>query len=92
MRNDILERKIARIIAAIAEERSISEEQALDFFYSTDTYRQLVDSETGLRLMSDGYILEDVRQASANNGHAGRVTLPAKEEVKAKKPVIEEEF
>ena len=76
MRNDILERKIARIIAAIAEERSIPEEQALDFFYSTDTYRQLVDSETGLRLMSDGYILEDVRQALANNGHAGRVTLP----------------
>lgn len=65
MRNDILERKIARIIAAIAEERAISEEQALDFFYSTDTYRQLVDSDTGLRLMSDGYILEDIRQGSA---------------------------
>ena len=71
MRNDIFERKIARIIMAIAEEQDISEEQALDFFYSTDTYRQLADSDTGLRLMSDGYILEDIRQGSAGRRSRG---------------------
>ena len=62
MRDDVLERKIARLILAIAEERGVSEETASDLFYTTETYRQLVDPATGLRLMSDGYILEDLRQ------------------------------
>lgn len=62
MRNDVLERKVARIILAIADERCISEEAAIDLFYATETYRQLIDPATGLQLMSDGYILEDVRR------------------------------
>lgn len=62
MRDDVLERKIARIILAIAEERGVSEEAAIDLFYATETYRLLADPATGLRLMSDGYILEDLRQ------------------------------
>lgn len=62
MRDDVLERKIARIILAIAEERGVSEEAAIDLFYTTETYRQLADPATGLRLMSDGYILDDLRQ------------------------------
>ena len=62
MRDDVLERKIARIILAIAEERGVSESEAIDLFYETETYRQLADPATGLRLMSDGYILEDLRQ------------------------------
>lgn len=62
MRSDILERKIARIIVALALEFGISEERALDLFYSTDTYGQLTDPRTGLYLMSDGYILEDLRK------------------------------
>ena len=61
MRDDVLERKIARIILAIAEERGVSEGTAIDLFYATETYRQLADPATGLRLMSDGYILEDLR-------------------------------
>ena len=62
MRDDVWERKIARIILAIAEERGVSEGVAIDLFYATETYRQLADPATGLRLMSDGYILEDFRQ------------------------------
>ena len=62
MRDDVLERKIARIILAIAEERGVSEGTAIDLFYATETYRQLADPATGLRLMSDGYIMEDLRQ------------------------------
>ena len=62
MRDDVLERKMARIILAIAEERGASEGEAIDLFYATETYRQLADPATGLRLMSDGYILEDLRQ------------------------------
>lgn len=60
MRDDMLERKIARIIVDVANALNVSEERALDLFYSTETYRLLVDDSTGLHLMSDGYVLEDV--------------------------------
>lgn len=63
MRPEILERKIARIILALSRERGITCEQALDFFYSTETYRQLTDPSFGLHLMSDEYILEDLRKS-----------------------------
>lgn len=61
MRPEILERKIARIIMALSRERGITCEQALDLFYATETYRQLTDPSFGLHLMSDEYILEDLR-------------------------------
>ena len=60
MRDTVLWRKQARIIMALAAELSISEERALDLFYSTKTYRQLSDQKYGLQLMSDGYIVENV--------------------------------
>lgn len=60
MRDTVLWRKQARIIIALAAELSISEERALDLFYSTETYRQLSDPKYGLQLMSDGYIVENV--------------------------------
>ena len=60
MRDTVLWRKQARIIMALAAELSISEERALDLFYSTETYRQLSDSKYGLQLMSDGYIVENI--------------------------------
>ena len=60
MRDTVLWRKKARIIMALAAELSISEERALDLFYSTETYRQLLDPKYGLQLMSDGYIIENL--------------------------------
>ena len=60
MRDTVLWRKQARIIMALAAELSISEERALDLFYSTETYRQLLDPKYGLQLMSDGYIIENL--------------------------------
>ena len=60
MRDNVLWRKQARIIMVLASALEIDEEQALDVFYSTETYRQLSDPKYGLHLMSDGYILENV--------------------------------
>jgi hypothetical protein len=60
MRDNVLWRKQARIIMALASVLEIDEEKALDIFYSTETYRQLSDPKYGLQLMSDGYILENV--------------------------------
>ena len=60
MRDTVLGRKQARIIMALAAELSISEERALDLFYSTKTYRQISDPRYGLQLMGDGYIIKNV--------------------------------
>ena len=60
MRDSVLWRKKARIVMMLASALSISEERALDLFYSTNTYRQLSDPKYGLQLMSDGYIVENV--------------------------------
>ena len=48
------------IIMMLAKELRVDPERALDLFYSTDVCRQLSDPKTGLQLMSDGYVLEDV--------------------------------
>ena len=60
MRDNVLWRKQARIIMALASALEIDEEKALDIFYSTETYRQLSDPKYGLQLMSDGYVLENI--------------------------------
>ena len=60
MRDNVLWRKQARIIMALASALEIDEERALDVFYSTETYRPLSDSNYGLQLMSDGYVLENL--------------------------------
>ena len=60
MRDNVLWRKQARIIMALASALEVDEEKALDIFYSTETYKQLSDAKYGLQLMSDGYVLESV--------------------------------
>lgn len=44
----------------LAGKLSISPEQALDLYYKSNVSRQLSDPRTGLQLMSDQYILEDL--------------------------------
>ena len=60
MRDNVLWRKKSVIIMMLVKELRIAPERALDLFYSTDVCRQLSDPRTGLQLMSDGYVLEDV--------------------------------
>lgn len=60
MRNNVLWRKQSRIIMLLAETLHISAERALDLFYSTNVYKQFSNPKTGLQLMSDQYILEDI--------------------------------
>ena len=60
MRDNVLWRKESRIIILLAEALHISVERALDLFYSTNVYLQIVNPKTGLQLMSDEYILEDI--------------------------------
>ena len=60
MKDAVLWRKISHITILLAETLQIDAERALDLFYSTDTYTQLTDPKSGLQLMSDQYILENI--------------------------------
>ena len=60
MRDSVLWRKQSHIIASLANKLDIDEERALNIFYSTNTYKQLTAPNTGLQLMSDAYILENI--------------------------------
>ena len=60
MRDNVLWRKQSTIIMMLAKELGISPESALDLFYSTDVCRQLSNAKTGLQLMSDRYVVENV--------------------------------
>lgn len=60
MRDNVLWRKQSRIIMLLAETLHISAERALDLFYSTRVYQQLTNPKSGLQLMSDQYIMEDL--------------------------------
>jgi len=51
----------------LAKELNVTPERALDVFYATDVCRQLSDSKTGLQLMSDGYVVEDILSELAKN-------------------------
>lgn len=59
MRDDVLWRKIARIIIMIADGLNISSERALDLFYKSNVYEMLVDPRYGLQTMSDTYIYDE---------------------------------
>ena len=60
MRDSVLWRKKSHIIMMLAEQLEIEEERALNIFYSTETYKQLSDTNSGIQLMSDNYILENI--------------------------------
>ena len=52
--------KIGRIVALLAERLNVSGERALDIFYTSRTNERLHDEYTGLYLMSDLYIVDEV--------------------------------
>ena len=60
MRDSVLWRKQSRIVMLLAKKKNITPEQALDTYYSSRTAQLLSDPNTGLQLMSDQYVLEDL--------------------------------
>ncbi len=60
MRDSVLWRKQSRIVMLLAKKKNITPEQALDIYYSSKTAQLLSDPNTGLQLMSDQYVLEDL--------------------------------
>ena len=60
MRDQVLWRKTARIITIIADRLSISQEQAMDIFYNSHTFELFNNPDSGLQLLSDEYIVNDM--------------------------------
>lgn len=52
--------KIGRIVTLLSERLNISSERALDIFYTSHTNERLHDEKTGLYLMSDLYIVDEL--------------------------------
>ena len=48
MRDNVLWRKQSRIIMLLADTLKISPERALDLYYSTKVYEQMIDPKYGL--------------------------------------------
>ena len=61
MLSDILMwNKIGRIVTLLCERLDVSGERALDIFYTSRTNERLHDERTGLYLMSDLYIVDEL--------------------------------
>lgn len=52
--------KIGRIVTLLAERLEVNSERALDIFYTSKTNERLHDEKTGLYLMSDLYIVDEL--------------------------------
>lgn len=61
MKDYILYRKITRIVMQLAEELQVTPKRALLLFYSTTTAAQLQDPKYGLQIMSDTYLVNDIK-------------------------------
>ena len=56
----ILQMKYARIVRLFAEGIKWPYEEALDFFYSSDTYRLMSQGIADMHCMSDEYLADEV--------------------------------
>lgn len=60
LRDTLFWTKIGRICARLAEHLDIAPERAFHIFYESHTCERLHDEATGLYLMSDLYIVDEV--------------------------------
>ena len=60
VREILLWQQIGCIVVAVAQKLQVSYKTALDIFYASDTCRRLHDERTGLYLLSDLYIADEV--------------------------------
>ncbi len=60
MNEILLWRKIARIIVELSKRLRIDLSQAMDIFYGSRVNSLLHEPQTGLQLMSDAYIVDEI--------------------------------
>lgn len=68
MRNQVLWRKIARIIILLSERLKIGQKKALDLYYGSKVCTLMEDKQSEYFLLSDLYILDDLMEELKVNG------------------------
>ena len=56
----LLQMKYARVVALFAEQHGLSMEDALDFFYHSETYQELREGIADLHCRSDQYVADEL--------------------------------
>ena len=57
----LLQMKFARVVACFAEQQGLSVEKALEFFYHSQTYRELSEGIADLHCRSDQYVTDELK-------------------------------
>ena len=56
----LLQMKYSRVVAMFAEQQGIPMEEALDFFYHSETYQELREGIADLHCRSDQYVADEL--------------------------------
>ena len=56
----LLQMKYSRVVAMFAAQQGISVEDALDFFYHSETYQELREGIADLHCRSDQYVADEL--------------------------------
>ena len=57
----LLQKKYVRIVALFAEQMQLTLDEALEFFYRSETYQELRDGIADLHCRSDQYIIDELK-------------------------------
>ena len=62
----LLQKKYSRIIELFAKEQGLSLDEALNFFYHSETYPLIRDGVSDMHCMSDAYLADELKQEFIN--------------------------
>lgn len=54
------------LIAMLMEKKSMEMEEAFRFYYDSDTFKKIIDPETGLYFQSPGYVFSYLEEEISN--------------------------
>ena len=63
----LLQKKYTRVIGLFAKEQNLSVEEALDFFYTSETYQEISKGISDMHCRSDAYLAEKLRLEYVKN-------------------------
>ena len=58
----LLQMKYSRVVAMFAAQQGLSTEDALDFFYHSETYQELREGIADLHCRSDQYVADELAE------------------------------
>lgn len=63
----LLQMKFARVVALFAQQQNLTPEEALRFFYHSQTYRELSEDIADLHCRSDQYVVDELKSEQQNH-------------------------